>query len=387
MSTSNFKNSFSLAFGLLFSAASLVNAQVIYSNGFEGLALGNASDQDIKTTWSTRYAKGPDEGRVKIIAGGHTGKAATIKYPAFGNQSTPSGATWETDIGHSGDQLYMSYWVKFENGFDFVKGGKLPGLGGSTDFPYGSKGFTTRLMWREGGKLEFYLHGYEINNSSGAEPYRLFWDTAGYHASVTTGKWHHIEIRQKLNSPGKRDGILQGWLDGQLVCNDSDNSGVRGADSSSTKINHLYFSTFFGGSSAPQSQWQPKKDVFASFDDFIVSTQPIGMSGQVGSTNSSSSSSSATSSQCLALTTGTTHEVNITNNNCVQFDANLAGKTLAVWDSDANSACDFRGNLISIDGSGVLNVPDNYESATNLTGAKLRIESSNGCKFLKIRAQ
>jgi hypothetical protein len=159
MSTSNFKNSFSLAFGLLFSAASLVNAQVIYSNGFEGLALGNASDQDIKTTWSTRYAKGPDEGRVKIIAGGHTGKAATIKYPAFGNQSTPSGATWETDISHSGDELFMSYWVKFENGFDFVKGGKLPGLGGSTDFPYGSKGFTTRLMWREGGKLEFIYTG------------------------------------------------------------------------------------------------------------------------------------------------------------------------------------------------------------------------------------
>ena len=387
MSTSNFKNSFSLAFGLLFSAASLVNAQVIYSNGFEGLALGNASDQDIKTTWSTRYAKGPDEGRVKIIAGGHTGKAATIKYPAFGNQSTPSGATWETDIGHSGDQLYMSYWVKFENGFDFVKGGKLPGLGGSTDFPYGSKGFTTRLMWREGGKLEFYLHGYEINNSSGAEPYRLFWDAAGYHASVTTGKWHHIEIRQKLNSPGKRDGILQGWLDGQLVCSDSDNSGVRGAGSSNTKINHLYFSTFFGGSSAPQSQWQPKKDVFASFDDFIVSTKPIGMSGQVGSTSSSSSSSSATSSQCLVLTMGTAHEVNITNNNCVQFDANLAGKTLAVWGSDANSTCDFRGNLISIDGSGVLNVPDNYEAATNITGNKVKIEPSNGCKFLKIRAQ
>ena len=75
-----------------------------------------------------------------------------------------------------------------------------------------------------------------------------------------------------MNTPGKRNGLLRGWLDGELVCDDKDNSGVRGVGHGSTKLNHLYFSTFFGGSSAPVSQWQPKKDVFANYDDFIVST-------------------------------------------------------------------------------------------------------------------
>lgn len=364
-------------------------AQVIYSNGFEDLPVGHASDKDIKSTWSSRYAKGPDEGRVNIIAAGHTGKAAKIKYPKNGNQSTPSGATWETDIGRSGDEMYMSYWVKFDQNFDFVKGGKLPGLAGSTDFPYGDNGFTTRLMWREGGKLEFYLHGYEVNNSSGAEPYRLLWDTAGYHAKVTPGQWHHIEIRQKLNTPGQRNGILQGWLDGQLVCNDSDNSGVRGAGHSNTKINHLYFSTFFGGSSAPESQWQPKTDVFASFDDFIVSTARIGINGKVipQPDAGSGSGSGSNTDTCIALASnGAQHEVDLNKGNCVQFDENIAGKTLAVWDSDSNSSCDFRGNVISIDGTGLLNVPDNYEATNSMSGTQLKIEPTNSCKFLKIRA-
>lgn len=70
-------------------------AEVIYSNGFDGLPLGNASDRDIKNTWSTRYAKGPDEGRVTTVTDSHTGKAIRIKYPANANQSSPSGATWE----------------------------------------------------------------------------------------------------------------------------------------------------------------------------------------------------------------------------------------------------------------------------------------------------
>lgn len=30
------------------------------------------------------------------------------------------------------DSLYLRYYVKFEEGFDFVKGGKLPGLMGAS---------------------------------------------------------------------------------------------------------------------------------------------------------------------------------------------------------------------------------------------------------------
>ncbi|WP_049722940.1 polysaccharide lyase [Gilvimarinus polysaccharolyticus] len=384
-----------LAQGLLINS---IQAEIIYSNGFESLSLGKVNDRAIKQSWDTRYAKGPDEGRVEIVTDSNSGKAAKITYPAYSNQSTPSGATWETNLSQSRDEMYMSYWVKFDHNFDFVKGGKMPGLGGATNFPYGDNGFTTRLMWREQGKLEFYVHGYEVNNSNGAEPYRIFWDDAGYHAKVVPGQWHHIEIRQKLNTPGQRDGILQGWLDGELVCDDTDNTGVRALGHSNTQLNHLYFSTFFGGSSAPVTQWQPTSDVYAIYDDFIVSSNPIGMnalpnsgnassSSSTAGSSSSSSSSSSTNGNCMTIPDGSgKHEINLYHYSCLQFTSNLAGKTFAVWDSDAQPSCDFRGSIQSVDGSGSVTVPDNYQATNSLTGTKLNINASNGCNYLKVRA-
>lgn len=55
----------------------------------------------------------------------------------------------------------VSYAVAFADGFDFVKGGKLPGLRGGT--PSGCSGgvksdgtacFTSRIVWRAGGVCE-----------------------------------------------------------------------------------------------------------------------------------------------------------------------------------------------------------------------------------------
>lgn len=53
------------------------------------------------------------------------------------------------------DEAYLRYWVSFPRDFDFVKGGKLPGLwdgsqisgGAASD---GTNGFSTRLTWRRG---------------------------------------------------------------------------------------------------------------------------------------------------------------------------------------------------------------------------------------------
>lgn len=386
---------------LCFAPFSLAQSPIIYANGFDSIPLGPVSDDDVKAAWQSRYAKGPDEGRVTIISDSRTGNAVRIQYPDGGNQSSRSGATWETDLNYSGEDLYMSYWVKFDDDFQFVKGGKLPGLGGSTEFPYGDFEFTTRLMWREDGKLEFYVHGYNVNNSQGAEPYRIFWDDAGYHARVNKGQWHHIEIRQKLNTPGQRDGRLQGWLDGELVCDNTDNSGTRGSGETDTRINHLYFSTFFGGSSAPASQWQPKADVYATFDDFTVSTSRIGVDGFPGDTSGGSddddsdngSGDSGTggdqpdTGDCIALQTGNIkHEIDLTTSSCVMWNETLSGKTLAVWDSDTNKSCNFRGVVTAIDGTGSIDVQNNYEVSANFNATTIDLTSNNECDFVKLRA-
>jgi hypothetical protein len=54
------------------------------------------------------------------------------------------------------DEAWLSYRLRFPDGFDFVKGGKLPGLFGGTvtsgrHIPDGTNGFSTRYMWRPTG--------------------------------------------------------------------------------------------------------------------------------------------------------------------------------------------------------------------------------------------
>lgn len=79
-------------------------------------------------------------------------------------------------------------------------------------------------------------------------------------------------------------------------------------------------------------------------------------------------------------------EINLSSASCVTFDVSLAGKRLAVWDSDTNSSCDFRGTVTSADGSGSLSVNSNYANSSSFSGTTVNFSASNGCQFLKVRA-
>lgn len=64
----------------------------------------------------------------------------------------------------------MAYSVFFPVGFNFVKAGKLPGLyGGRTGCSGGSAAencFSSRLMWRTGGKGEVCFFSLSLSNTS-----------------------------------------------------------------------------------------------------------------------------------------------------------------------------------------------------------------------------
>lgn len=254
-------------------------ADSIFSNHVESMPIGNVSKQTMKDQWDTRYDYGAEEGRIEVIPGGPGASQRCLKitYPANANQTASSGATWETNLHVHTEELYLAYWVRFDQSFQWVKGGKLPGLGGMpAPFPdNGDKKFRIRLMWREEGKVEFYLHDFGMLNKNGEVPYRHWWDLNGQRRFVK-GQWHQIEIHVKLNTPGKLDGVLEGWFDGELAFRDTDsNVGVRAAGEEDRKLNYPFFSNFFGGSSPPESQWHPTEDVFAYFDNFVASRQRI----------------------------------------------------------------------------------------------------------------
>jgi hypothetical protein len=74
-----------------------------------------------------------------------------------------SGFSWYSMLPKASTEISMSYRLKFSPGFDWKKGGKLPGLcggegKGNAACPVGcstvskDRGFSTRLMWREDGR-------------------------------------------------------------------------------------------------------------------------------------------------------------------------------------------------------------------------------------------
>ena len=95
-----------------------------------------------------------------------TSSALQVLYPA--NSSNPSSSpvgggdfyAQPYDMS-SASNMTLEYSVFFPVGFDFVKGGKLPGLYGGKEGCSGGDAATdcwsSRMMWRKGGKGEIYL--------------------------------------------------------------------------------------------------------------------------------------------------------------------------------------------------------------------------------------
>lgn len=116
-------------------------------------------------------------------------------------------------------------------------------------------------------------------------------------------------------------------------------------------------------------------DGASSEDSFTLTVSEVDSGG--GNTDGGS---------CTNITFRDRAEINLASASCVTFDVSLVGKRLAVWDSDTNSSCDFRGNVTSVDGSGSLNVTSNYANSTSFSGSTINLAASNGCQFVKVRA-
>jgi hypothetical protein len=159
------------------------------------------------------------------------------------------------------DEATLKYRVRFEPGFDFVKGGKLPGLYGGVvnngkDIPDGTNGWSTRLMWREEGQGEVYaylptstVHGTSLGRGS--------W-------SFGLGRWISVEQHVRLNTPGVADGLIEIVVDGVQVLRVKD-VVFRGV--ASLKIEGVFFSTFFGGD---DTSWATPQTVRADFTDLSL---------------------------------------------------------------------------------------------------------------------
>lgn len=205
-----------------------------------------------------------------------------IKYPqgcVGPNYGEGCGIQIKWNLPEPSNRMWVQYRIKFEEGFDFRKGGKLPGLCGGKAYTGGNKpaskgdGWSARIMWRENGSIYQYMYYVEQIGNYG--DYWEWKDEAATTSGFVPGRWHTVTTEIILNTvnagvqTGNHDGSLRSWLDGQLVL---EKNGLRLVDFDDQLIDWFYISTFHGGSS---SDWAPLHDSYICYDDIVISKSPL----------------------------------------------------------------------------------------------------------------
>ncbi|HVY29502.1 MAG TPA: hypothetical protein VHB79_23245 [Polyangiaceae bacterium] len=216
---------------------------------------------------------GLSEGRATIVEGADAfdGRSLRVRYPAGGVGPSAGGIQFLVPLAGNHQELYCAYRIRFEGSFNFVKGGKIPGLSGGnhptgcSGVPSGTDGFTARMMWREGGAAVQYVYYPDQAQMCGDD---FPWNVGGTRA-FRHGEWYSLEHHLLLNHGDQADGLVEAWFDGELALQ---RKNVRFRSVDTIPIDSFYFSTFFGGSS---SEWAPPEDEYIDFDDVVVSTKPI----------------------------------------------------------------------------------------------------------------
>lgn len=221
-----------------------------------------------KRDWTgCRWQDGVEEGNLSVVEReGNFRFRVDYRPGEIGPEK--NGAGWRYPVARL-ETAEFSYTVRFGGRFDWVKGGKLPGLCGGPGNVSGGRpadgtnGFSARLMWRKEGRGEAYL--YHKN-----QPDR-YGDRVSFPEDFRFQEETDIRVRMRvtMNDPGKRNGAIRVWIrqgDGEEleVVNRGD---LEWRSTDAFAIDSIYFETFHGGS---DSSWAPSKPCHAEFGSFVL---------------------------------------------------------------------------------------------------------------------
>ncbi|NNF42654.1 MAG: hypothetical protein HKN62_06345 [Phycisphaerales bacterium] len=195
--------------------------------------------------------------RIKIAEGSHAGPV-DLEMPL------------EIILGYEPDEIYFRYYLRFAEDWAPESSGKLPGVAGTYGRAgwggrpaNGRNGWSARAHFRPSrqGKTDYGFYVYH------ADMTRQHGDAWSWGVPLERNRWYCIEQHVKLNTPGKNDGILQGWIDGVLSC---DRRDVRLRDVPELKIEKIWMDVYYGGSKVPP------RDMHLYVDEVVVARRRIG---------------------------------------------------------------------------------------------------------------
>lgn len=229
-------------------------------------ASGPCTVEQWKRDWpQCQWGDGVKDGRLSIVERDGR-KAWRVDYQPGEIGTEKGGVGWRCPIAPR-RAVELSYTVRFSEGFEWVKGGKLPGLCGGPENVSGGRradgtnGFSIQLMWRAEGRGEAYV--YHRNQQSN------YGDSFAFPSDFrfTAGKPIRVRLRVTMNDPGAKNGSAEVWI-------------AQGADATerqvlsrgdlewrtidSILIDSIQFETFHGGG---DRSWAPTRPCSAEFAD------------------------------------------------------------------------------------------------------------------------
>jgi len=198
--------------------------------------------------------------RIKVDQGGHYGLSVQFRF--------------KKQLGEEPEEIYFRYYLRFADDWDPVRGGKLPGIAGT----YGRAGWGGR---RVNGRNGWSARGLFRGQKNGKTPigfYCYHADMRGRYGSnwlwekdrlgdLQNNRWYCVEQYAKMNTPGRNDGILRGWVDGRLAFEKTD---VRMRDVDSLKIESVWLNVYLGGT------WTSRSDHHLYIDNVVIARKYIG---------------------------------------------------------------------------------------------------------------
>ncbi|MCZ7645372.1 MAG: hypothetical protein M5U26_08825 [Planctomycetota bacterium] len=204
-----------------------------------------------------------------------SGKALRIKVDKDGHYGASLDFAFQKELGEEPEEIYFRYYLRLGDDWDpTTGGGKLPGIAGTYGRAgwggrkvNGSDGWSARGLFRgrKDGKtpIGYYCYHVDMKGIYGSE---WIWerDRLGY---LENNRWYCVEQHVQLNTPGQNDGILRGWVDGQLAFEKTD---LRFRDVPALKIEKAWIDIYLGGT------WTAPSDHHLFIDHVVVARKPIG---------------------------------------------------------------------------------------------------------------
>ncbi len=237
--------------------------------------------------WQSSWSYGMNAGTLKIVSSDDRrdfqplqGRALRVKIPRGKRTGMNAGFNFAEEIGEEPEEIYFRYYLRISSAWQTTHNGKLPGISGTYSRAgwggrpaNGENGWSARGQFRmmppEGNPLQGripvgnYVYHADMQGQYGDS---RVWQQ-GWLGFLEKNRWYCIEQYLRLNTPGKNDGILRGWIDGRLAYEETD---WRWRDTDALKIEKIWMNVYHGGSArAPQ-------DIYLYIDNVVIAREYIG---------------------------------------------------------------------------------------------------------------